>query len=37
MSIFDFALNAAEMDEIRKLANPRGRIVEWGGAPEWDE
>jgi diketogulonate reductase-like aldo/keto reductase len=37
MSIFDFALSGAEMDEIRKLATPRGRIVEWGGAPEWDE
>jgi diketogulonate reductase-like aldo/keto reductase len=37
MSIFDFELGSAEMDEIRKLANPRGRIVEWGGAPRWDE
>ena len=37
MSIFDFALSDAEMDEIRKLATPRGRIVEWGGAPRWDE
>jgi diketogulonate reductase-like aldo/keto reductase len=37
MSIFDFVLGDAEMDEIRKLANPRGRIVEWGGAPRWDE
>ncbi len=37
MSIFDFELSDAEMDEIRKLATPRGRIVEWGGAPEWDE
>src|SRR5262249_40974907 len=37
MSIFDFSLNDAEMDEIRKLGTPRGRIVEWGGAPEWDE
>ena len=37
MSIFDFELGDAEMDEIRKLATPRGRIVEWGGAPDWDE
>jgi diketogulonate reductase-like aldo/keto reductase len=37
MSIFDFALSDAEMGEIRKLANPRGRIVEWGGAPDWDK
>jgi 2,5-diketo-D-gluconate reductase B len=37
MSIFDFELNDAEMDEIRKLANPSGRIVDWAGAPNWDE
>src|SRR5262249_25022012 len=37
MSIFDFTLSDAEMEEVRKLANPRGRIVEWGGAPDWDE
>jgi diketogulonate reductase-like aldo/keto reductase len=37
MSIFDFALGDAEMDEIRGLANPKGRIVNWGGAPDWDE
>ncbi len=36
-SIFDFELNDAEMDEIRKLSHPRGRIVDWGGAPQWDE
>jgi diketogulonate reductase-like aldo/keto reductase len=34
--IFDFALSAAEMKEIAALANPRGRLVEWGGAPDWD-
>src|SRR5215469_2360565 len=37
MDIFDFALNDAEMDEVRKLARPSGRIVNWGGAPDWDE
>jgi 2,5-diketo-D-gluconate reductase B len=37
MSIFDFALSDAEMEEIRQLANPKGRIVNWGGAPRWDE
>jgi diketogulonate reductase-like aldo/keto reductase len=37
MSIFDFTLSDAEMNQIRKLATPRGRIVEWGGAPDWDE
>jgi 2,5-diketo-D-gluconate reductase B len=34
--IFDFKLSAAEMKQIAGLANPNGRIVEWGGAPEWD-
>jgi len=34
--IFDFKLSSAEMTEIAGLANPRGRIVEWGGGPEWD-
>jgi 2,5-diketo-D-gluconate reductase B len=37
LSIFDFELNAAEMDEIRGLAHPGGRVVTWGGAPQWDE
>ena len=37
MSIFDFVLGDTEMDEIRGLANPKGRIVNWGGAPDWDE
>ena len=36
MTIFDFELDAAEMDEIRALANPRGRIVDWSGSPNWD-
>jgi 2,5-diketo-D-gluconate reductase B len=36
-SIFDFALNDAEMDEIRKLVRPGGRVVDWGGAPKWDD
>ena len=35
-SIFDFELSAAEMQEIFSLAHPSGRIVEWGGAPQWD-
>ena len=34
--IFDFKLSSAEMTEIAGLANPRGRIVEWSGGPEWD-
>jgi diketogulonate reductase-like aldo/keto reductase len=36
-AIFDFALSDAEMDEIRKLSRPDGRVVDWGGAPTWDE
>jgi 2,5-diketo-D-gluconate reductase B len=36
MAIFDFTLDDAEMDEIRKLAKPGGRIVNWSGAPNWD-
>jgi 2,5-diketo-D-gluconate reductase B len=35
-AIFDFALTPGQMAEIAGLANPRGRIVEWGGAPKWD-
>ena len=34
--IFDFKLTPAEMKEIAGLAHPGGRIVEWGGAPDWD-
>jgi 2,5-diketo-D-gluconate reductase B len=37
LAVFDFALSDAEMDQIRKLGTPRGRIVAWGGAPDWDE
>jgi len=36
MAIFDFTLDPGEIDEIRKLANPRGRIVDWPGSPNWD-
>ena len=36
MAIFDFALDAAEMDEIRKLADRGGRVVDWSGSPNWD-
>ena len=34
--VFDFALNDAEMDEIRQLTGPRGRLVNMGSGPEWD-
>ena len=36
-AIFDFKLAPAEMKEIAGLAHPGGRIVEWGGTPEWDD
>jgi 2,5-diketo-D-gluconate reductase B len=36
MSIFDFELNEPEMEEIRTLANRRGRVVDWSGSPKWD-
>ena len=36
LAIFDFELAPAEMEEIRKLAHPRGRIVNWSGSPDWD-
>ena len=35
-AIFDFALDDAEMAAMHALANPRGRIVDWSGAPNWD-
>ncbi len=36
IDVFDFALDAGEMGEIRKLARRQGRVVDWSGAPEWD-
>jgi len=36
LAIFDFELTAAEMQQIAALKSPRGRIVDWEGAPEWD-
>jgi 2,5-diketo-D-gluconate reductase B len=36
MAIFDFALDASEMAEIRGLGGEAGRVVDWSGAPEWD-
>lgn len=35
-ALFDFELAKEEMEEIYRLAHPRGRVVEWGGTPEWD-
>jgi diketogulonate reductase-like aldo/keto reductase len=36
MTIFDFELDRAEMDAIRKLADEATRVVDWSGAPNWD-
>jgi diketogulonate reductase-like aldo/keto reductase len=36
MTIFDFALEAEDMEEIRRLGRKGGRVVDWSGAPEWD-
>jgi 2,5-diketo-D-gluconate reductase B len=35
-ALFDFTLSDSEIDEIRALASPRGRIVNWSGSPDWD-
>jgi 2,5-diketo-D-gluconate reductase B len=37
-AIFDFALSDAEMAEIRSLARPHGRLVDfaYSGSPKWD-
>jgi 2,5-diketo-D-gluconate reductase B len=36
MSVFDFALSAADMAEVDTLAKPAGRVVSVGWAPKWD-
>ena len=36
IALFDFELTPAEMEEIAALAHPRGRMVDWGGGPQWD-
>jgi diketogulonate reductase-like aldo/keto reductase len=36
LGVFDFKLDAAEMEEIRGLGGETGRVVDWSGAPEWD-
>jgi diketogulonate reductase-like aldo/keto reductase len=34
--VFDFKLSSVEMQEVAALAHPRGRVVDWGGGPQWD-
>jgi diketogulonate reductase-like aldo/keto reductase len=36
LAVFDFELTPAETEEISALAHPRGRMVDWGGGPQWD-
>ncbi len=36
IGIFDFALSDDEMSEISGLANPKGRLTDYGFAPKWD-
>ncbi len=36
IGIFDFALSDDEMSEISALANPKGRLTDYGFAPKWD-
>jgi 2,5-diketo-D-gluconate reductase B len=36
MAVFDFALDAAEIEAIRRLSLRGRRVVDWAGAPEWD-
>ncbi len=36
IDIFDFELSETEMAEIRTLARPDGRIVDWDWSPQWD-
>jgi 2,5-diketo-D-gluconate reductase B len=36
LALFDFELTSAEIEEISALAHPRGRMVDWGGGPQWD-
>jgi diketogulonate reductase-like aldo/keto reductase len=35
-AVFDFQLSEAEMEAIRALAHPRGRVVNVSLAPDWD-
>jgi len=36
IDIFDFELSDDEMGQIFRLANPRGRLTDFGFAPKWD-
>jgi len=36
IDIFDFALSDAEMQQVSRLASPKGRLTNYGFAPKWD-
>lgn len=36
IDVFDFELSDADMATISALANPKGRLVDFGFAPKWD-
>ncbi len=36
LNVLDFALSDAEVNDIRALASPGGRMVTMGSAPKWD-
>jgi diketogulonate reductase-like aldo/keto reductase len=36
IGVFDFALSAAEMNEIAALSGAKRRIVDWSYSPQWD-
>ncbi|HLZ06817.1 MAG TPA: aldo/keto reductase [Bradyrhizobium sp.] len=36
IDIFDFELSDDEMDQIFRLAHPKGRLTDFGFAPKWD-
>lgn len=37
LAVFDFHLSEAEIDSIRALGSSHGRLVDWAGAPAWDQ
>lgn len=36
IDVFDFALSEPEMQQVSRLASPRGRLTDFGFAPKWD-
>jgi diketogulonate reductase-like aldo/keto reductase len=36
IGVFDFVLAEEDMAAISAMANPKGRIVDYGFAPKWD-